>query len=707
LRSSLRQRAFQDGRVRFAVAIICAANLVFNPALAAADTDDTSSKEEITEQSSQPPRGSTRTIMPRTTGAPPAIDGRLDDEAWLAASASGEFWVTAEQRWPLEPTEVMVLSDREMIYVAFSAYDSQPDQVLAIQSVRDRSLGFDDQVVVEIDSFGDHKGISRFYVNARGTQSDSIAGGRASRVSWKGDWSVAVARTDYGWTAEFAIPFEILNYRPDMEEFSINFARYHSRTRQWSRWADITPQNKHEEMGRLIGFSAPAGKRKDTWTLMPFVLAGKNVVDREGDLEDEILTGGMDILYAPASNMRGVVSLNPDFTQVETQITNVNFDYNEKAVRDPRVFFQEGLAYYGNDNRIFYSPRVPDFNGGAKVFGQNGALRYGGFITFAPDSRVDGVARLAYAFDPTHSGSLVFVQTNREGLDGTTAAFSSTGREQIGTFWDVDLASTHNKEENEGSETGSMYDVRGGWQGDHWGAGVAFDDYDKDFVPANALIRTDRLGTNGRDYFINYYRNFGDETISESTLNIVHSNRETDDGRTQFKGWYVAGTAEWLSYARTGVEYYDGDYRPLTGVGRGDFSDQLNQDRYWTLSVDLNTRGSRLGYGGSYSSGELGGGDYEYAYGYVWTRPTNETSLSMSIERLESFGTTRQFIIEGGWDITPTNSVVFRHINTFDDEYWRFGYLRVVRQGLDIFVLFDKEPAGDAALSLKLLWTIS
>ena len=79
----------------------------------------------------------------------------------------------------------------------------------------------------------------------------------------------------------------------------------------------------------------------------------------------------------------------------------------------------------------------------------------------------------------------------------------------------------------------------------------------------------------------------------------------------------------------------------------------------------------------------------------------------MSIERLESFGTARQFVIEGGWDITPTNSVVFRHINTFDDSYWRFGYLRVVRQGLDIFVLFDKEPAGDDALSLKLLWTIS
>jgi hypothetical protein len=701
---------------RLAVAVICSAILVFNPAFAAEvarlppfDTGSTPTpnEQELADELGRPPKGSTRTITPIITDAPPAIDGRLDDEVWLAESASGDFWVTTEQRWPDEPTEVMVLSDRDTIYVAFRAYDSQPDEVRSIESVRDRRLGFDDQLVVEIDSFGDHEGVSRFYVNARGTQNDSIAGGRASRISWKGDWDVAVARTGDGWTAEFAIPYQILNYRPGAEEFSINFARYHSRTKQWSRWADITPQNKPEEMGRLIGLSAPAGKRIDTWTFMPFVLAGSNVVDREGDLQDEMITGGMDILFAPTSNMTGVVSLNPDFTQVETQITDVNFSYNEKAVADPRVFFREGSAYYGSDNRIFYSPKVPDFNTGGKMFGQEGALRYGGFVTFAPDSRVDGVARLAYALDQTHEGNLIFVQTDRADLDGTTVAFAADGREQIGTFWEVDLASTRNKVRNENSESGSMYEVRGGWQGDHWGAGIDLDDYDKDFVPANALIRNDRLGTNGRNSFVNYYQNFGGQTISESTLNIVHSDRETDDGRTQFKGWYLGAAAEWNSYARTGVEYYEGEYRPLSGSGRGDFSNRINHDRYWTLSLDLNTHGSRMGYGGSYSSGVLGGGDYEYAYGYVWSRPTNNTSLSVALERLESFGTTRQYVIDGGWDITPTNSIVFRHINTFGDDYWRLGYLRVVRKGLDIFVLFDKEPTGDEALSLKFLWTIS
>jgi hypothetical protein len=697
------------------------AYLVFSPVLAAEEVDApmiddptvdvgsvlTPYEEGMAEQFGRPPMGSTRTIMPIMIDTPPVIDGRLDDEVWRTAPVSGGFWVTTQERWPDEKTEVMILSDRDTIYVAFRAYDSQLDEVRAIQSVRDRGLGFDDQVVVEIDTFGDHEGVSRFYVNARGTQNDSIAGGRASRISWKGDWDVAVARTDYGWTAEFAIPYEILNYRPDVEEFSINFARYHSRAQQWSRWADITPQNKHEEMGHLVGISAPTGKSKDTWTFMPFVLAGKNVVDREGDFQDEMFTGGMDILYAPTSNLTGVLSLNPDFTQVETQITNVNFSYNEKSVPDPRVFFQEGSAYYGNDNRIFYSPKVPDFNGGGKMFGQEGDLRYGGFVTFAPDSRVDGVARLAYALDQTHGGSLIFINTDREDLDGTTVAFSADGREQIGTFWDVDLASTYNKEKDEDSENGSMYDVRGGWQGDYWGGGVEFDEYDKDFIPANALIKTDRLGTNGLDTFVNYYRNFGDEIVSENTLNIVHSDRETDDGRTQFKGWYLAGTMEWLSYARTGLEYYDGDYRPVTGIAPGDFSDQVNHDHYWTMSIDLNTRGSRIGYGGFYSSGDLGGGDYEYLYGYVWTRPTTNTSLSVSVERLESFGTTRQYVTEGGWDITPTNSLVFRHIYALDDNYWRLGYLRVVRRGLDIFMLYDKEPDGETALSLKLLWTIS
>jgi len=682
-----------------------------------------------------PPPGSSRSIEAVTISLPLVIDGYLDDDAWLAAESSTDFWVTQQQIWPDEQTEVMVLTDGKFLYFGLMMYDSQPHEILAIEAVRDRGLGYDDQVAIQINSSGDHIEVSSFSVNARGTQDDDLAGGTASNISWKGDWHVAVARTGNGWTAEFAIPYSMLNYAADTTQFTLNIERYHNKSRQWSLWADLTPQGKTEEMGQLTGISPPVDVERNTWTVMPFVLAGKNVTDREGELQEEMFTGGMDIRYTPTSDTTGVISINPDFTQVETQIASANFDYNEQGVLDPRVFFQEGETYFGDDERFFYSPRIPDFMGGGKIFGQTNSLQYASFVTVSPDSRTDALARLSYAFTPTYVSSIIVIGTDRDDLKGAAAELSASGRQEIGTYWDIDLGAVSNtikiydEEEiicldDEDECDGYMYDGSFGWQGNHWGTGVSFDKYDKEFVPANGLIREDRLGTNAWDIFITQYRDYGNATISETTFDIVRTLRQTEDGRDQYDGWYYGGSLEWLAYARTALSYNQGDYRPLKkrddegnplGPGFFDDDDSVTDDYFWTASLDLNTRGSRIGYGGSYSTGELAGGDYDYGYVYLWARPTYNTTLSVDVERLESFGTSDQIVTKAVWDVTPTDSIVFRYIyldfsddfSSSKDQYWRLGYRRVVRSGLDIFLLYDDEPFTEAAISAKLLWTFN
>jgi hypothetical protein len=91
---------------------------------------------------------------------------------------------------------------------------------------------------------------------------------------------------------------------------------------------------------------------------------------------------------------------------------------------------------------------------------------------------------------------------------------------------------------------------------------------------------------------------------------------------------------------------------------------------------------------------------------YVWGRPSPGTSISVSAERLESFGIFEQYIVEAGWDITPTNSIVFRHVSSDGEPYWRLGFRRRVQRGLDIFLLYDEVPREEAELSLKLLWIL-
>jgi len=90
-------------------------------------------------------------------------------------------------------------------------YDSAPAEIQATRTVRDGDFGYDDLITVELDTFFNRRDISAFSINPLGTQSDEIAGGRSTKIQWKGDWQGAAVRTDYGWSAEFAIPFSILN----------------------------------------------------------------------------------------------------------------------------------------------------------------------------------------------------------------------------------------------------------------------------------------------------------------------------------------------------------------------------------------------------------------------------------------------------------------------------------------------------------------
>lgn len=664
--------------------------------------------ERVTSASTgSPPPGSARRIRPVHVDVPPLIDGCLSDIAWIDASISGGFWVTSQERWPAEPTEVMVAVDDENIYVAIHAFDSRPDQIVALETVRDRGLGVDDHVTVEIDAFGDHAGVSQFSVNVAGTQDDEIAGGRAAKMSWKGLWTAAAERTDDGWVAEMAIPFEILNYRPGTHEFAVNFTRYHNRTREWSQWADVTPQNKKEEMGRLVDLVLPTRDGTQTWTLMPYVLSGSNVPDRDGEVQSSLIAGGIDIRYTPTSNLTNVISLNPDFSQLEKQFANANFSYNERRIDDPRVFFIEGADYLGADERIFYSRRVPDFDAGSKAFGQTGAIRYSGFVTSSPDSRTDALGRVSFAPDATHNGFLSLVQTNRAEGNGSTIALGVKGREDVGAVWDATYIKSNDSFDDSPLGSGAMLDMSAAWQGDYIRAGVGFDNYDKGFDPANGLIKKDRLGTNNRTIFTNYFRDYGRERISQGSLYFETNKRKTDDGRTQRDEWIVGGSVELQQFVLTSLSYSDGDYRPLSGDGPGEFGDTVNNDRFWTAALDFNTRSSRIGAGTSYSSGKLGGGDYNYLINYVWSRPTPTTSLNVTTERLTSFGTFTQFVVDGSWDLNPTNGLIFRHVHFDGDDYWRMGYSRVVAQGLDIFFLYDRSPERGTQLSVKFLWAMS
>jgi hypothetical protein len=652
-----------------------------------------------------PPRGSTRSLTVPHTAQAPLIDGRLNEEVWQSAAVADRFWRWKEQSWPTEQTEVLVLADERNLYFGFRVYDKQPDAIRAVQTRRDTDLDLDDHVAVILDPYHNHRQISTYAVNVLGTQSDAIAGGRARKIEWKGDWKAATTRTEYGWSVEIAIPFSILNLQEKTSILGVDFIRYHHRGTEWSRWADLTVQNKPEEMGHLRLTGSRMTDTKQPWTLMPYVLLGRNIADKKGRTRSFLGTGGVDIRYEPRQNVTGVFTFNPDFSQVETQVTDINFSYTEKFRVDPRPFFQEGSAYFGRDRDsvYFYSNRVPDFDYGAKLFAQLGSSQIGGLVTEAPQNRWDMAFFLTQELDATNSASVMFVGTDRHNLKNQLTVAQLFGRQPSGFTYALDFAlSRAQKQKGDGEHVRTLV----GWEWSRVSISTVADYYSVNFFPANGLLAEDLPGTWGVKNAVDYYQSIAQGPLRTISGYLVWSGRNTTEGLTQTQRWKGGGSIELRQQVQFTLSYSNGFYRPV-GEEPGQWSDTLNHDHYWTAGLDFNTRNSRLRYGVQYSWGSLGGGAYSYLAPKLILRPTDRTFLKLTFERLYSFGNFTQTVISGGWDITSQDGIAMRYIFSDGDPYFRFAYNRQVRKGIDIFAVYDKEPDSPTRFSLKLVFSFS
>ncbi|WP_418317887.1 carbohydrate binding family 9 domain-containing protein [Piscinibacter sakaiensis] len=661
---------------------------------------------------SRPPPGHQRLLSVPPAPARPVIDGILDDSVWRQAALADRFWISDQQRWPAEQTEVLVTADSSHLYLGFRVHDSKPWAIEALQTRRDAGLGFDDQVAVELDPFLNRREISTFRVNAHGTQSDSFAAGRARQVAWKGDWKAAVTITEYGWSAELAIPFEILNISAGTETIGINFLRYHHRTAQWSRWADITVRWLPEEMGRLTGLRPAGGAKDKPWTLLPHVVVGRNIPDRSGKVRESLVTAGVDIRYEPRPDLTAVISVLPDFSQIERAVDSVDFNYNEKFRADRRPFFQEGAAYFGElegggkpsaTSPYFYSNRLPDFEVGAKAFGRAGdGLQYGALVTRAAGQRTDLVGQLQQQFDPTHRLSALLVSTDRPQLRNQLYMLRGSGRQPSGLSYSFEAAASRTAP---APGDGSFLRGSGGWGRGFWSLGASVDRYSAEFFPANGLLARDLPDTRGANAYVSYFRDRPEGALREVSANLSLGERETGDGRLQRRKWYLDGAIELRAIeTRLGVAYSSGPYRPV-GTAPARWSARVFDDHYVQLSADFNTRSSRFGYGATHATGQQGGGDYRYTTAYGWAKPTVSTSISLSSERLESFGTFRQSVLNGTWDLTPRHTIAGRYIHAYYGNPYRLTYVWRARPDLDVFTVYDHWPDQPAQFSAKLLMT--
>src|SRR6185369_14136411 len=323
--------------------------------------------------------------IPRMNGSV-VVDGDLTDSGWSSAARVERFveYMKSNNAEPPAQTVARIAYDAAYVYVAFESKDPHPADIRAPFVDRDRLMEDQDWVEVMIDTRADLRSAMGFRVNARGIQADSNFDDTIYNEDFSPDYffESAARVTPDGWSAEIRIPLSTLRYPArDPQTWGVIFLRNYPRTFRSVMASVNIPKSSncficHEaEFGGLAGL--PAGGHM---TLAPYTSAQRVESRALGSrMMTEPLRGdtGGDFKWSPSNALTFDATLNPDFSQIESDVPNISansrfaFDYPEK-----RPFFLEGVDLLNTPIRAVYTRAIEAPAWGVRATGQSGQTAY-------------------------------------------------------------------------------------------------------------------------------------------------------------------------------------------------------------------------------------------------------------------------------------------------------------------------------------------
>ena len=386
----------------------------------------------------------------------PIMDGNvIDDEAWSSINPIISFTQKSpdEGQVATEKTAVRIMYSEQMFYVSVICYDSNPEGIVISDTRRDAPLNNTDSFMFILDTFHDQQNGFVFGTNAGGIEYDaqvsgggegmsisstrqSVGVGANFNINWDAAWDVKTEIGEYGWSAEFAIPFKTLRFSSAKDQsWGANFQRTIARKNEHVFWSPIPRQfslNRLALEGTLTGINVPTDRNIK---LMPYVLGNNNKVINETSYSESEGDFGLDAKVGVTSSLTMDITYNTDFAQVEADEQQVNLDRFSLFFPEKRAFFLENAGlfsagentYYGPDIEMFFSRRIGIVSGsrvpilgGGRLTGDLGGFKLGilnmrtGSVKNVSDGDDYGVFRLKKELpNRTYFGGMV---TRKKGL---------------------------------------------------------------------------------------------------------------------------------------------------------------------------------------------------------------------------------------------------------------------------------------------------
>jgi hypothetical protein len=446
-----------------------------------------------------------------STALPPVIDGRLDDLCWQSAEAITQFTQVEprEGALPTERTEVRLVYDRDVLYVAVHCFDREPGKIVATQLGQDSAVGADDTVSLVFDTYGRRREGYLFILNPIGAKLDALLGPGGTRTEWDAIWDGAGRILEDGWAAEFAIPFKSLSFGPVGTVWGFNVERVIRRKRESARWASPFKNKVVESLpdaGFLEGLTT---LRKGVGLdLQPFMVGRYRERAGAGAGGFEFQPG-IDIFYRVTPSLTAAVTVNTDFAETEVDERKVNLTRFPLFFPEKRDFFLQDAGIFnfgaGNAPLPFFSRRIGlgpsgeavDIVAGGKVTGRVGDLNLGlmnaqvDSTTGVPGKNLS-VARLSYGVFRESDVGAIFTygdptSDRNNYLVGADFNYRNTN------FWRNNALSAHSWFMNTGSSGVSGPQMAFGAALVYPNEPIRFDLYasqiDKNFNPAMGFVK--------------------------------------------------------------------------------------------------------------------------------------------------------------------------------------------------------------------------
>ncbi len=457
------------------------------------------------------------------------LDGVLDEPVWDLADVGGNF----TQREPVEgvpaseKTEVRILYTSTTLFIGIKAFDQNPSAIIAGEMERDGRLFRDDSVVVLLDTFLDRRNAYFFETNPNGARTDILMTdeGRDSNVNWDGVWKSKSKRTDFGWSAEMAIPFSTLKFNADQEVWGLNVRRRVRHKNEESYWSPILLDAglfRVSRAGYLTGLKNISAGR--ALQVKPFATGGHSEFRGEDDDDADV---GLDVSWGITRNLNLDLTLNTDFAETEADSRQVNLTRFSLFFPEKREFFLQNSGIFefaantsSSDTpllNVFFSRRIGIAPGGveapikwgAKLTGRVGGWDIGvldaqtgdaGFGNRTVDESNWGVLRLRKNIGSRSGVGMIF--TNRQGKNGdynrvmgVDANIKPNENLNLTGFYTASRDSDPNQEDGAGGLSAS-------WEGRLWDWTAGVTEIGEDFTPEMGFLL--RRGVRRYSEYISY-----------------------------------------------------------------------------------------------------------------------------------------------------------------------------------------------------------